>query len=92
MQLRVQSLKRGYLDVGSRRFLFNGKKKGRINFEIGQNNRVSIVPGEQLAVAATGIFAASSITALSESLKPPYTIYLEPSDGECRLIFARIQP
>ena len=93
MRLRVQTKNRGYLDVNSREYLFRGELAGRIDIEIRREPTViSLVRGTKLAVSKAGVVAVTALTALSDTLKPPFSIYLEPSaNGEHRLIVTRIK-
>jgi hypothetical protein len=98
MQLRLLNKYTGYLDVGSREFLFNGSKTGCVRFEENEDGMMTIVPQPMgvfeflngVRVSRQGRLSVVAVTART-SATLPISILLVPFEDEQRLIFAGVR-
>lgn len=90
MQLRLLNKYTGYLDIGARQFLLDGKSEGRVAFEENEDGMMTMVPGSDIRVSRQGRLSVVAIT--SRTSQPlPLSILLIPFEDEQRLIFAGVR-
>ena len=92
MQLRLLNKYTGYLDVGARHFLFDGRPFGFVRFEENEDGMMTLVQStaEDVRVSRQGRLSVTAVTART-SAKLPISILLVPFEDEQRLIFAGVK-
>ena len=91
-QLRLINKYTGYLDIGSRRFLLNGKNQGHVRFDENEDGMMCLIPGDagDVHVNRQGRLSVTAIT--TRTAAPlPISILLLPFEDEQRLIFAGVR-